>query len=180
MVVGLVVIAVVAIVTGAAVGVAKRKAEAEAEAADWGGLPPIPLGTIALRLFRAAELLTTRAARPPLWSCSVPPDTKFPRRPSRRPSTTASARPSSASPPGSGGGGGMVRPRSRMLPPALMDLLLRLSNRGRDTSGVSAAESQCRIRWVNTRFRVAASTSKVGGRQVQTAAAAEANHPVDI
>ena len=37
--------------------------------------------------------------------------------------------------------GGMVRPGSDMLLPALMGQLLRLSNRGRDTGGVSAAWS---------------------------------------
>ena len=294
LVVGLVVIALVAIITGVAVGVAKKKAarraergspsspsaEAEAEAADWGGLPPIPLGTVLVRPFLAAELLTTCVTPPQLWSCSLPPDTKFPattainngdRVPEFR-FTIRRRRPSQGGPesawmpvPGSvpnatdyasvalvdgvadagqdtglyislatvasggGGGGGstaaeaalqepppatggvMIRPESHMLPPALMNQPLRLFNRGRDnehygfhvyfdktiqfanntssgdgplgardTGGVSAAESQYRIRWVNTRFMVAIFTSKGGGRKVQTASAAEADYPVDI
>ena len=67
-----------------------------------GGLPPVPLGAIPVRPFLTARLPAACAAPPRLWSCSVPPDTKFPCRPSRRPSTTASARPSSASPSSSG------------------------------------------------------------------------------
>lgn len=300
LVIGLVVIALVAIITGVTVGVAKKKAgvrraersslsspeaEAETEAADWGGLPPIPLGTVLVRPFVAAELLTTCAAPPQLWSCSLPPDTKFPattainsgarvpefrftikrRRPSQGgpesawmpvpasvPNATDYASVASvdgvadagqdtelyislatvASDSGGSGGGGstgaeaalrespqatggvMVRPESHMLPSALMNQPLRLFNRGRDnehygfhvyfdktvqfanntsgdngssgprgardTGGVSAAESQYRIRWVNTRFRVAIFTSKGGGRKVQTASASEADHPVDI
>ena len=261
------------------------EAGAEADAADWGGLPPIPLGDVLVRPSGVASRLATCVAVPLQWSCSLPPDTRFPvttaindglrvpefrftiRRRPRAPggpesewkpvpgsvpnatdyasvaavdgtagggeetaldislATVASSSAGTTAPgadlQGPAAGGIMVRPESHMLPPVLRNQPLRLFNRGqdnehygfhvyfdktvqfasnssnsssggggsglppgRDTGGVSASESRYRIRWANTRFKVAIFTSKPGGkgshRQVHTDGAAEVDYPVDI
>ncbi|KAF8251401.1 hypothetical protein K440DRAFT_614531 [Wilcoxina mikolae CBS 423.85] len=76
----LIVIVLVVAIVGSVVGGRSRQEPApQSESSSLpGGPPALPLGTVVVRPFRGVQMLTTCVARPYIWSCVLPPDTKFP------------------------------------------------------------------------------------------------------
>lgn len=78
----LIVIVLVAAIIGGVVGGRSKSqgstAQPESASSLENGPPTIPLGTVVVRPFRSARLLSTCVAKSYIWSCVLPPDTKFP------------------------------------------------------------------------------------------------------
>ncbi|KAF8540882.1 hypothetical protein BDD12DRAFT_831281 [Trichophaea hybrida] len=75
----IVIILVVGIVGSVVGGRSRQEPTPQSESSSLpDGPPALPLGTVVVRPFRSAQTLTTCVARPNIWSCVLPPDTKFP------------------------------------------------------------------------------------------------------